>query len=282
MSLRLFTYLFSIGMHALVALAFYDFAPTGAVDEGAGEDMMVVEQGIALEGLYKAGEAQEMIEAVEATPQEESAARQRLEEVKAPERPVEKTVEEQPIVEPPLEKPVEPEEPLPPETKIAELPKETEIIDSESGPAPEALRLREAEVVEEKVEIEEVKEPQPEQLASPEQIEVVAVEEQRATGQEQKGGDATRKRAYLGRMAKHLERRKINPRSKNRGIVVVEMTVDPSGRVLKREVKKSSGFKNLDQAAMASVDKSSPFPPFDGNVSSGPLVVSVPFKYVLR
>ncbi len=282
MSLRLLTYVFSIGVHALVALAFYDFAPTGAIDEGVGEDMMIVEQGIALEGLYKAGEAQETIEAVEATPQEESAARQRLEEVKAPEKPVEKTVEEKPVIEPPLEKPVEPEEPLPPEMKIAELPRETEIIDSELGPEPEALRMREAEIVKEKVEIEEVKEPQPEQLASPEQIEIVAVEEQRATSQEKKGGDASKRRAYFGRMAKHIERRKINPRSKNRGMVVVEMTVDPSGKVLSRQVKKSSGFKNLDAAAVASVDKSSPFPPFDGNISSGPLVVAVPFKFVIR
>jgi protein TonB len=276
--LRFLTVAFSLGIHAALALAFYDFEPkSAAIDEGAGDDMMVVEQGIALEGLYKAGEAQETIEAVEATPQQESAARQRLEEVKAQERPVEEAPPEEKRAEepPPEEKPIEPEEPLPPEMKVAELPDQTEIIDSEEGPAPEALRMRTPALVEEKVEIEEVKEPQPEQLASPEQIEIVAVEEQRATGEAQR-------RAYFGRMAKHLERRKVNPRSKRRGSVVVEMTVDPSGKVLSRTVKESSGVKLLDDAALQSIDKSSPFPPFDGGVSSGPLVVAVPFKFVVR
>ena len=42
---------------------------------------------------------------------------------------------------------------------------------------------------------------------------------------------------------------------------MIGFTIGPSGQVLTREVKKSSGSKVLDDAAMAALDHAAPFPP---------------------
>lgn len=68
MSLRAFTWLVSFGLHGAVA-GFFFITPGGAaLDEGPGEDTFVVEQGIALEGMARLGEAAVSIDAVEAPP----------------------------------------------------------------------------------------------------------------------------------------------------------------------------------------------------------------------
>lgn len=281
MALRLIPWLLSIALHAATVLAFYDFAPSAAIEEGAGEDRFVIEQGVAIEGL-STGPDEETVEAVEVPPQEESRAQSRLEEIKPQEKPVtEAPVQEQVIEEEPIE-PLEPEEPLPEDMKVAELPEETEIIDSVQGPEAEALKMRTPEPVQEEMEIEEVKPPQPEQLAAVEQLQVLPVEEKQASGETQQGGDPSKRRAYFGELLKHLQKRKVNPHTSNKGTVVVEMTVDPSGKVLNRKVTQSSGIERLDEAAVASIDRSSPFPPFDQGVSGEPLVVHVPFKFLVR
>lgn len=252
----------SLVIHGAVALAFYDFAPEGAVEAGIGGDTIVIEKGIALETLVTSGEARETVEAVETAPQEALAAQHRLEEVQAPETP-------------PAEEP-----PLPPEIKLAELPDQTEIVASPMGPEAEALKHAPEPLVDRKP--EELKQPRPEQLASPEQLEIVAVEPQIAAAATRKGGDTTERLAYYGRVSKHIQKRTVKPQTRVAGTVIVRLTVDPSGRLLDRQVATSSGVPRLDDAAIASVDKSSPFPPFTNGMPAGPLVVSVPFKFLVR
>jgi len=52
--------------------------------------------------------------------------------------------------------------------------------------------------------------------------------------------------------------------------------------VLTREVKKSSGSKMLDDAAMAALDHAAPFPPMPHDLAHGSLELQVPFKFVTR
>ena len=64
--LRPITWFASLAVHAALLLAIVGVSSGGAAfDTGSGGDMFVVEQGIALEGVAKFGEAEEMIETVD-------------------------------------------------------------------------------------------------------------------------------------------------------------------------------------------------------------------------
>ncbi|MGE0022789.1 MAG: energy transducer TonB [Hyphomicrobium sp.] len=149
------------------------------------------------------------------------------------------------------------------------------VIASESGPDQE-------KVVDEPPP-EEVKEKREEKIAAVQQTEL-AVEEQKARDEQGKtGGDTTAMSAYRGKLFKHLSSRKVNPRSKISGTVVVRFTVGPEGELISREIATSSGSKLLDDAAVASVERAAPFPAMpDEARSDGPMVVSVPFKFSVR
>jgi len=159
------------------------------------------------------------------------------------------------------------------EVKAVEEVEETRIITSDAGPEQEAP----PEVVP-----EPVKEPVPEQIATVEQTEQVAVEEKRAAAAAKTGGETTARSAYFGQLRSHLEKRKVNPRTRQVGTAVVRFTVDASGQLLTREIASSSGNKKLDEAAIASVDRAAPFPAMPTELDSEPLVVSVPFRFTVR
>lgn len=236
MTLRAVTWLVSFLLHGAI-VGFFLISPGGAsLDEGTGEDTFVVEQGIAIEGVAKLGEAEMNVDAVEAPPPVVQAAPP-VEEVK----PIEEDVQH--------------------------------VIGSEFGPEQEKI-VREPEP-------EEIKEAKPEQVAAVEQTEI-AVDEQRAAGAKQTGGDTTAISAYRGRLFSHISKKKVNPRSREVGTVIVRFTVGPQGELISREVTASSGSKVLDEAAVASIDRAAPFHPMPSDANNGPMVVSVPFKFSVR
>ena len=232
MPLRILTWLISLGIHAGFALAMLLPAGGAALQTGAREDTMVVEQGIAIEGFAKMGEDQVSLEEVEAT------------SVMA-------------AVSQPLPEEVEPIE-------------EQEVISSKEGPQQEDLKETEEEVVEQ---------PLPPQIAAVQQESVVAMRE--SSGQEQKGGDATAHSQYVGALRTHLERHKINPRTNLIGTAVVRFKVNAAGELLEREIATSSGKKALDDAALASIEKSAPFPKMPEALSET-IELSVPFRFTVR
>ena len=87
--------------------------------------------------------------------------------------------------------------------------------------------------------------------------------------------------AYLSEVQKELERSKVNSDTWLSGTVLIGFTISPSGQVLTREVKKSSGSKVLDDAAMAALDRAAPFPPMPPGVN-GPLKLQVPIEFATR
>lgn len=107
MTLRAVTWLLSFAIHGAVAsslLVSIGSASLNSMDVGDGEDMFTVEQGIAIEGIAKLGEAEFATEAVEAEPVQMSEARPQIDEIKTEEQ-----VEE------------------------------TEVLSSDAGPAPEEI-----------------------------------------------------------------------------------------------------------------------------------------------
>jgi protein TonB len=155
------------------------------------------------------------------------------------------------------------------EVKTEEVVEEAKVITSETGPEQEQLSPE----VEEKAE-------QVKQVAATEQVAVQEVEEKIAAGAQQQGGDSTVLKAYNGKLFAHISKKIVRPRTGQRvGRVVVRMLINPTGDVISREVAESSGIKGIDEAALASIDKASPFPPIPSDVASGPLERTVPFRY---
>ena len=66
--------------------------------------------------------------------------------------------------------------------------------------------------------------------------------------------------AYLSDVQKALERSKVSSDAWPSGTVLIGFTISPSGQVLMREVKKSSGSKVLDDAALAALDRAALVP----------------------
>jgi protein TonB len=231
MALRVLTWLVSIAVHITLVLTM--LLPTGsaAIEEGPGHDIMVVEQGIALEGLAKLGEDEVSIEPVEAPP-------------------------------------VTAAQPVPDELQQIQ---DQRVIASTAGPEQEDIKKPEKDVVDQ---------PQPPQMAALEQENVIL--QRQSSSAEKKGGDTTTQLAYIGKLRSHLERSKVNPRTQLTGTAVVRFKVAPNGDLISREIVSSSGSKVLDDAALASIDKSSPFPPMPKDLHRDEIEISVPFKFSVR
>lgn len=164
----------------------------------------------------------------------------------------------------------------PPVEEVKPIEEDTQhVIGSESGPEQEKVDLDKPP--------EEVKERQPDkQITAVEQLEA-PIDEQRASGAQQSGGNTTALSAYRGRLFSHISKKKVNPRSRFSGTVIVRFTVSPQGELVSREIETSSGSKVLDDAALATIDRAVPFPPMPSEAQSdGPMVVSVPFKFSVR
>lgn len=252
--LRASSLLFSTALHGALLLAFVDFEGGRSIEAGSGSDLLRIEQGIAVEGLTRLGDAPETIEAREVVEQQASVARPELEEIKASEP--------------------KPEEPPPEELPVRELPPEMkDVVTSPLGPEQEIAA---------RAPTPEIEQPRPKQVATEEQAEQVAVIEQKAASQSQTGGDATLYRAYLGSIRTHIERFKVKPKTVEKGTAVVRFTVERDGTITSREIATSSGHVTLDEAALAAIDKASPFPKFPDGIERQQIVLSIPFRFVTR
>ena len=137
--LRFVTIILSLGLHAALFLPLMSFGGGAALEAGTGDDQVVVEQGIALEGFTKFGEAEEMIETIDIPPIQAAEVPQPVEEVKPELTDVvtstEGKHEEQVMSEEP--KPVEEEE-RPQEVAVLEqAPQVATLIEQSSGAAQE-------------------------------------------------------------------------------------------------------------------------------------------------
>ncbi|AHB49252.1 biopolymer transporter TonB [Hyphomicrobium nitrativorans NL23] len=116
-------------------------------------------------------------------------------------------------------------------------------------------------------------------VAQPDQVVIVT---EHSSGEEKKGGDATIVGLYLGKINEQVQRSKVNPRSRRTGTVVVKFTVGTDGALLSKDVMTSSGAEVLDRAAIAALERASPFPPIPPDVSRDPMTFTQSFRFVVR
>lgn len=134
--LRPATIVLSLGLHAALLIPLIGVAGGAALDAGTESDQVVVEQGIAVEGLAKFGDAEEMIETVDIPPVQATEAPQPIEEIKQELTDVvtstESKHEEQVMTEEP--KPVEEQRPV--EVPVEEqAPQVATLVEQSSGAA---------------------------------------------------------------------------------------------------------------------------------------------------
>ena len=134
--LRPLTWFVSLAVHAALLLAMVGVAGGAALDAGSGNDMFVVEQGIALEGVAKFGEAEERIETVDIPPVQPVEQPREVKEVEPELNNVvtskEADHEEQVVKEDP--KPVE-DKPIAPVPVQEQAPQVASLVEQSSGQA---------------------------------------------------------------------------------------------------------------------------------------------------
>jgi protein TonB len=237
--LRLIAIFLSVLVHGSIGYAMlpaFQQANSQALDMGKGTDIVLVEQGIAEEGISKLGDAMETIETAEIVPVQAAP-------------------------------PPPPEEVKPDELRDV-------IASEESTVEQQVVKTDEPPPIKEP--------PPPEAVQAQSQPEQIAVVTQQSSGDAKSGGDAKMMGLYLGQINDHVQRAKVNPRSAIAGTVIMRFTIDIDGKLLSKEIAKSSGSKVLDDAATAALDRAAPFPPIPPEVSIKPLAFTQPFKFVMR
>ncbi len=124
--------------------------------------------------------------------------------------------------------------------------------------------------------------PPPETAQMVNQPEMVAqVKEVQGAGKAS-GGDAKAYGRYMSKINDRVQKAKQYARGGATGTVIVRYTIGVDGRLLSKEVATSSGYKILDDAATAALDRAAPFPPIPPEVSVNPLAFTQSFRFVLR
>ncbi|MBT3071784.1 TonB C-terminal domain-containing protein [Rhodomicrobium sp. Az07] len=159
---------------------------------------------------------------------------------------------------------------------------------SEQSPPPEPEPVQEAEKIEvpqEEAEVtlptkEEEKPEKPQERApSTPAPSSAAQDEARASTRAYEARLAQLLAAYNQKVHQALMRNAARPKNRERGRVLLELTIAPTGELLSHRVVKSSGARDLDETAMASLKRAAPFPPIPADIAKGPRTLLVPFDY---
>ena len=203
----------------------------------SGNDLLTVEQGIAIEGLAKLGDALETIETPEVKAVEEAIATPPVQEVKTEELRDVVTAKDSNLDD----NIVKTEEPPPVET-----------------PPP----------------------PKPEAVAAIEQPAETARVEEKSSGAELKGSNATAKSEYLRAVFLVISKNlKLDLRLKHDAKAELYFTVGMDGRLLSHAVRTTSGSEAVDAAALAALERAARlFPPIPPDASTGPIAMSLPLE----
>jgi periplasmic protein TonB len=87
---------------------------------------------------------------------------------------------------------------------------------------------------------------------------------------------------YNSAIYQALMRNALRPKTMEKGRVVLELTLSPSGELLKHRVVQSSGSSTLDKTAMMSLERAAPFPPVPPEAGAEPHTLRVPFEYAVK
>ena len=91
--------------------------------------------------------------------------------------------------------------------------------------------------------------------------------------------------SYFGRLLAQLNRHKQYPRAarmaRKQGVVLLHFVMDAQGRVSSFEIAKTSGYKELDNEALALIQRAQPLPPLPADYPTRLLDAVVPIEFSL-
>jgi protein TonB len=87
---------------------------------------------------------------------------------------------------------------------------------------------------------------------------------------------------YNSRVYQALMKNALRPKTMQKGRVVLELTLAPTGELLDHHVVVSSGSPTLDTTAMTSLERAAPFPPIPPEVGRQSHTLRVPFEYAVK
>ncbi|BFM06451.1 energy transducer TonB [Halioxenophilus aromaticivorans] len=252
-------------------------ARAGAFDVG--------EQGIEV-GLGLAGSFTQSISQPEPEPEPETAP----EEPEVPPEPEPELIEPE-LIEPEPVKPVTEAKPQPKvETvstpKVADIAPVVEpVVKQETAPKELVQPIKEVTTKEEPIKEENRDTPQIKETA---QNKPQSVAQRQATGSkndQRTGGSKGDYKNYYSKLMAWLNRHKTYPKqakkNKKQGVVTVRFTIARDGTILSKKLEKSSGVSELDNAALAMLDKASPVPKIPKKINKEKLTVVIPIEYSL-
>ena len=247
--LRLITILISLVAHAGLGWALVaDYTGSSqrieSFYEGTGDDELKIESTINIKGLATLGDA---IETVRSSDMEPQRARQAI------------AAEQVEIVEP-----VDPIEDV------------VEVLTANAVPQPESLR----EIDEKPEELKPVEQKVTPQHALAEQV--VIQEMVAEIGKVQSGGDVTLRNKHLGKIGQHIKKYVLDPGTSVTATTVVQFKVSEDGKLVWHKILESSGSKRLDKAALDSIGRAAPFPPFPEGSIMEAQVLRMPIKFKTR
>ncbi len=109
-----------------------------------------------------------------------------------------------------------------------------------------------------------------------------AQDEQRAANRAYDAHRAEVLSFYNSKVYQALMKNALRPRTAQKGRVVVELTLAPSGELLDHHVVQSSGSPTLDKTAMSSLERAAPFPPVPPEAGKEIHTLRVPFEYAVK
>jgi protein TonB len=183
-----------------------------------------------------------------------------IESQTAPEKQVIQKAEEQPIVDVPPAPSPEPEIVIPPKQEVV---KEQSKQETPKPPIPTESEHPQAQSV-------------PVTTSNPN------LAKRALTAVAPNTGSAVAPRvlpSYRDQVSAHLQRFKRAPAGGVRGTAVVTFTIDRTGRLMDKNLARSSGSSALDDAALALITRSNPLPRFPAAMPQESLTFTVPIRY---
>jgi protein TonB len=198
---------------------------------------------------------------------------------------------QQPPPDPVVEAHTEPViEPAPPKMEVVELPpppppSETPVVAlPEPPPLPPEVKPEPTppELPPEVKKAEPKKPPPPRRTAAPRSERTVA--QQAAAPSPGAGGVSIA--SWRDLVIAQLQRAKRYPAAaearRAQGVATVSFTLSRGGGVLSRSLVRSSGNSDLDQEALAMINRAAPFPPFPSSMPQASVHLSLPVNFAVR
>jgi protein TonB len=179
-------------------------------------------------------------------------------------------------------------EPPPPKMEVVELPPppppvETPVVALPEPPPPQP-EVKPEPPLEPPPEVKKVepKPPPPRRTAAPRSERAVA---HRAAAPSPGAGGASIA-SWRDLVIAQLQRAKRYPAAaearRAHGVAMVSFTLSRGGGVLARSLARSSGSSDLDQEALAMINRAAPFPPFPSSMPQASIHLSVPVNFAVR